>query len=180
MRFAEEEYERLIKPLESAMMRTVWNLTRNKHDAEEAMQEALCVIWRKWERVRIHPNPQALVLRICVNSAYDILRARARRERRETLTEVTREAGVAPDVETGLPAAECQQAIQDAISQLSRNQAVAITMRLVQGVPYHEIGRALGCQESTVRKHVERGRQRLRELLRPVLARLRDEEASTC
>jgi RNA polymerase sigma-70 factor (ECF subfamily) len=120
------------------------------------------------------------VLRICVNSAYDILRARARREKRETLSEMGREPSVPASIETEIPAAECQQAIQEAIGQLSRNQAVAVTMRLVQGIPYHDIGRALGCQESTVRKHVERGRQRLRELLRPVLSRLRDEEAPTC
>ena len=32
--------------------------------------------WKRWQRIRRHLNPRALVLRICINSACDVLRRR--------------------------------------------------------------------------------------------------------
>ena len=45
----QENYEKLIRPIEDQMLRSVWGITQNAEDAEEAFQDALAVIWRKWE-----------------------------------------------------------------------------------------------------------------------------------
>lgn len=165
MHTAHEEYERLLRPLEDRMTRIVWGVTQNAQDAEDALQEALAILWRKWDRVRMHPNPEALILRICINSAYDVLRKRMRHERREALARVERTQAPRTPADV-LDAKESLAAIRQAIGHLSRNQAIAVTMRLVQGLSYGDIGRALGCREHTVRKHVERGRERLRGFLK--------------
>ena len=165
MQTEHDEYERLVRPMEERMMRMVWGVTRNADDADEALQEALGVLWRKWGRIRLHPNPEALILRICINAAYDVLRRRIRREKRDLMAYANPLAAPKTPADI-LGAKECLAAIRHAIGQLSRNQAVAVTMRLVNGVSYGDIGRALGCRENTVRKHVERGRERLRDLLR--------------
>lgn len=149
------------------MMRSVWGITQNAEDAEEAFQEALGVIWRKWDRIERHPNPHALVLRMCMNAAYDVLRKNARRRRRES------KAAVAPDT-VPTPADmlnrhEQESAILRAIGQLSKNQALAVTLRLVQGHSYAHVAQVLGCRDVTARKHVERGRERLRQLLAPLI-----------
>ena len=57
-----------------------------------------------------------------------------------------------------------------AISQLSRNQAAAVLMRFIQELPYGEIALALGCAESTARRHIARAKGRLYKLLSPVLS----------
>ncbi len=164
-----DEYERLVRPLEDRMIRLIWGVTRNPEDAEEALQEALGVLWRKWDRIRVHPNPEALIYRICIHSAYDRVRRRMRREKHETLIEADRVSSAKNPADL-LNAKELLAAIHHAIGQLSRNQAIAVTMRFVQGVSYGDIGRALGCRENTVRKHVERGRERLRDLLHRVIS----------
>lgn len=169
MHTGHDEYERLIRPMENRMIRVIWGITRNPEDAEEAMQEALGVLWRKWDRVRIHPNPEALVLRICINSAYDVLRRRLRRDKKQALNDVNRLMTVSRTPADIAGSEECIGAIRTAIGQLSPPQATAVTMRLVQGLPYGDIGRALGCREDTVRKHVERGREKLRGLLKSFL-----------
>jgi RNA polymerase sigma-70 factor, ECF subfamily len=160
-----DEYERLVRPMEERMMHVVWGVTRNAEDAEEALQTALGVLWKKWDRVRVHPNPEALILRICSNSAFDVLRRRIRHEKRDSRA-YTNELAAPKTPADILGAKECFSAIRQAIAQLSRNQAVAVTMRLVHGLSYGDIGRALGCRENTVRKHVERGREQLRGLLK--------------
>ena len=171
---AHQDYERLIKPIEDKMIRSIWSVTQDADEAEEAFQEALSVIWRKLDRVRRHANPQALVLRICLNSAYDVLRRKIRRRRRETRAGFEWPARV-PTPADALVSRECESAIFRAIAKLSRNQAAAVTMRLVQGQSYAEIARILGCREATVRKHVERGRERLRQLLAPLAPHLNKE-----
>ncbi len=163
-----EAYERLIAPIEDKMMRAVWSVTQNPDDAEEALQEALSIVWRRFDRIQRHANPQALILRICLNAAYDLLRAKIRRRRREARYEPEQARPVGPDVQTGRE--EWRTAVFEAIGQLSRNQATAVMLRLVQGMGYDEIAQVLGCRASTARKHVERGRQRLRELLAPLVA----------
>ena len=74
-----EEYDSLVRPIEGRMMRSVWRLAPDPDDAADVFQDASMKILRQWRKVRAHPNPQALVLRICVNAAYDFLRRKARR-----------------------------------------------------------------------------------------------------
>ena len=147
------------------MIRAVWSITQNAEDAEEAFQEALGTIWRRWDRITVHPNAPALVLRICVNAAYDVLRRKIRRRRwQEAFMLWYRSAPVTrPDRAAEL--GEQESAVIHALGQLSRCQAVAIFLRFIQGQSYTDIAQVLECEESTVRKHVERGRARLRELL---------------
>jgi len=162
------DYERLIRPIEDRMIRTVWRIIRDLDDADEAFQKALLVIWNRWDRIRRHPNPHALILRICVNSAYDILRRKASQRRHEELEGIPANL---PDPSFSAPEQlvdlekENRAEIFLAIEQLPRKQAEAVLMRFVQELSYTEIARALGCREVTVRKHISRARARLCKLL---------------
>ena len=44
------------------MIRSVWRITRNAQDAEDAMQNALVAICNRGHRISEHSNPQALIL----------------------------------------------------------------------------------------------------------------------
>jgi len=162
---AGSDYDRLIRPIEDKMLGSIWRVLRNAADADDALQEALVTIWRRLPRIRCHPNPHALILRICADAACQVLR-RSLRWRREdvgrALETVARENPSPPEQ---LAERERHVEIMRAIARLSRHQAVAIVMRLVQQQSYEEIAAALGCREVTARKHVARARQRLRFLL---------------
>ncbi len=43
----EPGYDDLIRPLESVMMRSIWRIVRQREAAEDALQDALAVVWRK-------------------------------------------------------------------------------------------------------------------------------------
>ena len=162
----EREYERLIAPIEDRMMRAVWRVSRDTGDAEDAFQEALLTVWKRWDRIQTHPNPQALVLHICIHAAHDVLRRKVRRGR-------WLEAAAAPEdipdssasAIQNISGAERDAQVLRAIGLLSKNQARAILMHAVEEVPYGEIALAMDCREATVRKHVARARARLRTLL---------------
>ena len=166
MNINEKYYERLIKPIEDQMIRTIWRIVRDSDDADDALQEALATVWKRLERIRSHPNPHAVILRICVNAAYDLLRRKIRERRRRELHAIAdSRADTKPSARDVLSHEERETEIFDAIARLSRNQAQAVLMRLVQGQCYSDIAQALGCSEATARIHVTRGRARLRKLL---------------
>lgn len=162
----EREYELLIKPLEQIMMRMVWRILRDAEDANDALQDTLAKIWDRWDRIRVHPNPRALVLRICANAAYDVLRLKLRRRTYEKSTpELPESTDPSDSARQLLARREMRAEIFDKIAQLPRGQAQAILMRCVNDLSYEEIAAAMKCSETTVRKQVARGRAKLCKLL---------------
>jgi RNA polymerase sigma-70 factor (ECF subfamily) len=159
-------YDTLLRPIQDQMLRSIWRITRVAEDAEDALQESLTIIWRRRARIERHPRPQALILRICVNCACDVLRARSRRRSREaTLVEVDMVRAKGCSVDQGLRHEELHDAIAKALVRLPKQQASAALMRYVLELPYQEISDALGCSERTARVHVNRARKKLSRLL---------------
>jgi RNA polymerase sigma-70 factor (ECF subfamily) len=159
-------YEELIAPIESQMMRSIWRIVRHPEAAEDTMQDALTIIWKKLDRICRHPNPQAFILKICVNAAYDTLRKSRRIRQREEYAEIQElPAGPHSDGPLRLEKKNLEAEILDAIRRLPRKQALAVLMRIVQDQPYDSIAQVLDCSEVTVRIHVSKGRVRLGQWL---------------
>jgi len=175
----QQEYQALIAPIEDRMMRAVWRIVRDPDDTEDAFQEALLTVWKRWDRICAHPNPHALVLQICIHSAHDVLRRRVRRGRWMEAAAVPEEIpDAAASAIQNVSAAEQNAAVFRAIGSLSKNQARAILMHAVEEVPYNAIAAAMDCRESTVRKHVARARTKLRVLLSQLIPTVQKEERS--
>jgi len=175
----QREYERLVAPIEDRMMRAVWRVTESSTDAEDAFQEALLTVWKRWERIVRHPNPDALILHICINAAHDVLRRRVRQRKWIEEGDLPKDA-VDPSASAvqDVFAAEQRTQVLRAIGLLPKAQATAILMHTVEDVPYCDIATALGCREETVRKYVWRARNRLRALLSHFIPTLQKEETS--
>jgi RNA polymerase sigma-70 factor (ECF subfamily) len=162
-------YDELIAPMEATMMRSIWQIVRNADLAEDSLQDALAIIWKKRLQIRLHPNPPALILRICLNTAYDSLRKLERRRRQTDLA--TMDNTPAPpehDPDRYLEAREIEEQVQQAICRLPRKRALAVMMRLTQEESFAAIAQAMDCSEITVRIHISRGRAQLREWLSPL------------
>jgi RNA polymerase sigma factor (sigma-70 family) len=158
-----QAYEEIVGPIEDRMIRSIWRITRHAQDAEDAMQNALVTIWKQWSRIRRHPSPQALVLRICIDAALDVARHRVRNSRRaETSAAADQTAdGSSPPLE-GMADEERRREMLAAIGRLPSRQAEAVMLRAFEKLSYNEIAAAMGCTEATARKHFERGCGQLR------------------
>ncbi len=159
-------YEQLIAPLESRMMRTIWRIVRHPEIAEDTLQNALTIVWRKLKHIRRHPNPQALILKICMNSAYDSLRKQKRFRKQESSSLLHKFPDLSETiVPYDLERKNIEGEILKAISRLPRKQARAVLMRVVQDQPYDVIAQMLECGEITARIQVSRGRAKLSKWL---------------
>lgn len=155
-------YEQKIQPMEPKLIRAAWRILGDEHEAGDALQDALARIWKHRWQLESHPNPSAWMLRIVQNAAYDRLRLRK-----------VRRAKVLPaHIESSDPSPssvaqwhETKSLLLYEIGRLSPKEAQAVLLRLVDDLPYGAIAEALGCNESTARVHVQRGRGRLRQRL---------------
>jgi RNA polymerase sigma-70 factor (ECF subfamily) len=165
-----EDYDRFIRPIEGQMLRSIWRILHHSQDSEDALQDVLRQIWESRERVFAHPNPSALILRMCIQSAHDRLRRRLSLEhlgqeewRPEIIANCTTAHEARPPNE--LLRRELRDRILMEIARLPAQQAAAVAMRLLEQMPYPDIASALGCAEATVRVHVMRGREQLMRAL---------------
>ena len=156
-------YERVIRPMEAQMIRCVWRVLRDADDADDALQNALLVAWRRRRRIARHPR--ALVLRMCIDAAHDVLRKALRRRKRLAAADRGEPADATAGVLVDLGRAQAADAVRGVIAGLPRRQATAFLMHAVEGEPYREISAALGCAEGTARAHVARARKVLRRRL---------------
>lgn len=148
------------------MIGSIWRIVANAHDAEDAMQNALLIIWKRWDRVLTHPSPEALVLKICIDAAYDVTRCRRRgHNREESRSSIEELPDPACSPAEQLIQAQLHAEVLAAIHRLSRQQAVAMLMRVVEELSYGQIAAAMRCTEATARKHVARARDRLQVML---------------
>jgi len=169
-------YDEMIAPMEATMMRSIWRVVRNTDLAEDCLQDALAAIWKKRFQIRLHPNPPALILKICLNTAYDSLRKLERVRRHTDLSRL--DNAPAPredDTDRGLEAREIEAQVQQAIRRLPRKRALAVMMRLIQEESFEAIAQALDCSEVTVRIHISKGRAQLRKWLSPLRESRRQE-----
>ncbi len=156
------DYDLLVRPMEGRMMRTIWRIVRHREAAEDALQDALTVVWKKRENVARHPKPEALILRIAVAAAIDAVRKDRRRLRHEVPSLTDDRAGdTAPTTTQEFEARELRAAVLEAVGRLPRRQATAVLLHVVEQQPYADVARAMGCSEATVRVNVMRGRTRL-------------------
>lgn len=159
-------YDELIAPLEAAMMRSIWRIVRNADLAEDCLQDVLAIVWKKRFQIRLHPNPRALILKICLNAACDALRRLERTRRQTDLSPL--DSLPAPqdhDADRNLEEREIVEQVQQAIRRLPRKRALAVMMRLLQEESFEAIALALDCSEITARIHFSRGRAQLRKWL---------------
>ncbi|HVX70865.1 MAG TPA: RNA polymerase sigma factor [Mycobacteriales bacterium] len=61
------------------------------------------------------------------------------------------------------------RAVAGALSKLSTEQQEAVTLRVVEGRPYADVARLIGCSELAARARVSRGLSRLAGLLEPTV-----------
>jgi RNA polymerase sigma-70 factor (ECF subfamily) len=159
-------YDERIAPLKAMMMRSIWRVVRNTDVAEDCLQDALTVVWKKRFRIQRHPNPQALILKICLNAACDSLRRLERLKRQTDFSQLPDTPAVpGNNANSDLEELEILEHVQRAIRRLPRKRALAVMMRFIHEESFKTIAEALCCSETTARIHVSRGRAQLRKWL---------------
>lgn len=139
----------------------VWRIVRNSADVDDVLQDVLVYTWHRFEQLRHHPNPTALLMRLCTQRSLDLLR---RRRVRVTLAQrvgrIFRAAPATP--RQTLTSSDQREQLRGFIATLPAREAEAISLHALEELDYSEVAAAMGCTESTVRVLINRARARFR------------------
>lgn len=130
-------------------------LTRNPHDAWDLTQETLARLGERWGRTRLDA-PAAYARTVMVRLNID----RIRQLRREMSGLAHREPS-SPTTFTG----EYDGWLTEALAALPPRQRTALALRYVEDLDVRGIATRMGCSEGTVKAHLSRGTDRLKQHL---------------
>jgi RNA polymerase sigma-70 factor (ECF subfamily) len=140
-------------------------LTRDVHDAEDAVQDAFLRAIRYFGGFR-GGDGRAWLLAIVRNVCYGL----RRRHRKDRLTtefdeELHSEANEAEDPGAEVLRTTTRESLEEAVDQLPDEFREVIVLRELQGLSYKEIGDVVGVPVGTVMSRLSRARRRLQRAL---------------
>jgi len=160
--------EALLKLYEKRVYNIAYRYMNNEADAYDMAQEALIKVYRGIRSFKGQSAFSSWVYRLTVNTCLDGLRKR--RKVPLSLDHVLEigaslEAGVVDSPEQCALSMENAEDIQRAINSLSDDHRQVVILRDINGLTYEEIAYSLDISIGTVKSRLNRGRQRLREML---------------
>ena len=165
---ASEHFERCVTPLLAGLRGAALRLTRNRHDAEDLLQETALRAFRFWSHYEAGSNLRAWLHRILLNTFVNGYR-RARRERE--LMQRVQAATVAHErewLEPALVSGALSSELQSGLAELPPEYRAVLWAVAVDDLSYREAAETLGCPLGTVMSRLHRARRMLQKSLRPV------------
>ena len=150
-----EDFERYVARRHTALLRTAYLLTGDRHTAEDLLQTALARAWLAWPRIREPAGADTYVRRILVNTQRSIWR---RRRVHELLV------GSVPERESWIGAtSDLHQVLWAALADLPRQQRATLVLRYYEDLSNSEIAEVLGVSAGTVKSNASRALAALRQ-----------------
>jgi RNA polymerase sigma-70 factor, ECF subfamily len=138
------------------------NLTRNPHDADDVVQIAVERALTRSDQWRRDARLDSWMFKIVRNAWIDELRSRGRRDKIFLAEEAGENVGIlSMDKETDF------MSVQAAMARLPEDQRVAVSLVLIEGLPYKEAAEVLEVPIGTLTSRLARGREALQALLGP-------------
>ena len=128
-------------------------LLRSPQDREDAVQTAIETAWRKAKGIKDESKFKPWLTRVMINACYGILR----KKRWEVSVESFAEKGAEISQDAFL--------VRDALEKLPDSQRLPLILHYFEGFSIKEAAKALGCSQGTVLSRMQRGREKLKQLL---------------
>jgi RNA polymerase sigma-70 factor (ECF subfamily) len=162
----------LVRKYRHRVMKVSLRYTRNRADAEDAVQETFLKAYWGLPNFRGDAAFYSWLHRIAINSAKNVFLLRTRKSSAFAFDfgnrGETQEVVVLKDLDTPEDLAladEVFDAVNGAIESLCEEQRTAIVLRELQGLSYSQVASAMGCPVGTVRSRVFRARETINRQL---------------
>lgn len=145
--------EELVEQYENTLFRAALAILGDVQEAEDAVQDTFLRYLEKRPELRDRDHEKAWLLKVTANRCKSLLRTRKRHPAVELLD-------IYP-----VPEEEGSRELMEAILALPANQRSAVHLHYYEGYTSEEIGAILGQRPGTVRSHLSRAREALRQYL---------------
>ncbi len=157
-----EAFEYIVFFYEKAIYNYCLRLVKNSQNAKDATQETFIKVYTHRTSIDPEKNIKTWIFTIATNTVYDFLRGKKRKseisldDNLETISSSEayyQEEGVALDVD-------------NALNNINPEYKKALLLCYQQGFEYQEIADTLRISINTVKTHIKRGKEQLKEILK--------------
>jgi RNA polymerase sigma-70 factor, ECF subfamily len=165
-------FEELVNRYERKIFRLTMNITRNREDAEDAMQDAFMKAYSHLDKFQEESRFYTWLVRIAANEA--LMRLRKRRPNQLSLDEPIESEDDfihqqiedwGPSPEQRYAQTEMRDILRSVIDELTPDFRVVFLLRDVEGLSTEETAEAVGISEAAVKSRLLRARLKLRQKL---------------
>jgi RNA polymerase sigma-70 factor (ECF subfamily) len=156
-------FAQLVEYYWDRLYRWLYHLTRDRHSAEDLVQESLLKAFAGLKKFQAGTNFAAWLFRIAHNNYAN--QCRGARRPREALPEDVADRQRGPLEEA--VSAEALQNLARAIQRVPSDFRAALLLRVEEGLSFRQIAEVLDLTEETARWRVFKARQKLLSLLAP-------------
>ncbi len=171
-------FTELVEKWRQPVMNFVFSTLRDETESEDVAQNTFVQVWKSRDRYERTAKFSTWLFTIARNLCLNEIRRRSRHPA-ESLEETHGEHDDPPsrqyeDKNIFLPTdnilhSELARKIEEALAELPENQRTAILLCRRDEVSYEEIADVLGCSLSATKSIIHRGRETLKEKLKPYL-----------
>ncbi len=172
-------FEELVDKYKQPVMNLVFRTVRDLTESEDVTQHVFLQVFKSAHRYEVSAKFSTWLFTIARNLCLNELRRRSRHPA-DSLDEPSFDHDDHPapqveDVRTVTPPeallhGELEEKIDQALAELPENQRTAILLCRQEELSYEDIAKVLGCSLSATKSLIHRGRQTLKEKLKPYLA----------
>ena len=153
-----EAFEDAVRGHGRRLFAVALSITRDAHEAEDAVQETMTKAWRKWHTLNDPERRGAWLTKICVNHCIS-------RHRKGALA-LLRNAAPIHDRDVQAPVIDAADPdLSKAFALLTAHQRAVLTLHYQYGYSLDETAKLMKSRPGTVRSHLARGLASLREAL---------------
>ncbi len=161
-------FDELVRLYQRRAMRIAVRMLGNADEAAEAVESGFVKAYLSINKLRKPKRFEAWFFRIIANTAISQRRAaKCRAEKiKVAVSNGRKRAFSSEEREVG---EELKEAIQRAMSKLSKKEAKAIALFGIEDLPRDKVAQIMGCSAEAVKWHVFKARQKLKVLLKEYL-----------
>lgn len=160
-------FDALVRAYETLAFRAAYLITREKHDAADAAQEAFVRAYRALGSFKLGEPFRPWLMRIVTNQALNRIQAMKRRSgMTERYAQVVNETTEVPNAQHALEAREQNELLMHAVGRLKPEEQALITLRYFLDLPEAEVAQTLHIPQGTVKSRMHRTLAKLREIIR--------------
>jgi RNA polymerase sigma-70 factor (ECF subfamily) len=171
-------FTELVDKYKQPVMNVAYRMLRDTTEAEDLAQAVFVQVFKAADRYRVSSKFSTWLFTIARNLCLNEIRRRARHQV-ESMDAPHPEQEDQPlhqfeDKQTASPPerllhGELEDKIEQALAELPDNQRLAIVLCRQEELSYEEIARVLGCSVSATKSLIHRGRETLKQKLKPYL-----------
>jgi len=171
-------FAHLVEKYKQPVINVIYRMLRDATEAEDVAQTVFIQVYKAAHRYEISSKFSTWLFTIARNLCLNELRRRSRHpadsmdiphpERQDESWHQFEDKKVSSPPESMLHG-ELEQKIERALSDLPENQRMAITLCRQDELSYEEIAEVLGCSLSATKSLIHRGRETLKQRLKPYL-----------